>query len=121
MPRLPEMICRSSGERVRFYVNYYFKLDKIPRSYTVMNGDDLLLPCNLKPSSMSRGNPVYHWYTKVGSLDDPKDEEGHGELLVPNTTVSNGELEPHIKFLNSTTSNAVTVKIENAVYEDRAW
>lgn len=108
---------RTNGATGRFTVQYFFKLEKVPRSTIVIQGDDLLLMCNLRQGVKIEGADVkFTWYTKPGDVEDPETVEG--TELIPNTTSIN-DIEPHIKIIDR--ANNSVVKIEDAVYSDRAW
>ena len=65
---------------------------------------------------MAGAEVKFSWFTKPGTVDDPKSVEG--SELIPNATSIN-DIEPHIKIKDF--DDHSVVKIEDATYEDRAW
>ena len=114
--KMGKYVCKVDEERLDFDVQFTFKLEKMLKSYNVMQGDDLKLFCKLRKGSISDGNPQFKWYIKPGSVDDPTTVEG--DELMPNKTEV-GDIEPHIKIINLVDQSVV--KIEDAVYTDRSW
>jgi hypothetical protein len=93
-----------------------FKLEKMPLSTTVVQGEDTILRCALRQNSITDGSVTFLWY-KIP--EDTPDAEGTETLRT--TDIVPDQIDPHIKIVDKEDKTMSSIKIYDAVYEDRAY